>query len=76
MRAGVYPNHPVRNCRADYHFWYRTNTGEWVNKHGYGSYSEKLGDDLPTDDDSIGWNLHSSLPGYYDSDLVYYRITE
>ena len=61
-------------CLHDYHFWYRTNTGEWVNKHGYESYSQALGNDLPTDNDSLGW-YWSDVPEYYDSDLIYYRIT-
>lgn len=59
----------------DYHFWYRTDTGEWVNKHGYNSFSEKLGSDLPTNNDSVGWSL-GDYENYYDSDLIYYRITE
>ena len=61
------------NEEWDVHFWYRTNTGEWVNKHGINSESEKLTSDLPTDDYSAGWVFDDYY--YYDSDLVYYRIT-
>ncbi len=75
MRVGYQPSlNSVLNTTFDYHFWYRTDEGEWVNKHGYNSVSQQLGEDLPTDDDSIGWEL--IIPTYYDSDLVYYRITE
>lgn len=56
----------------DYHFWYRTDTGEWSNKHGYrGTGSELLGDDLPTTVGSAGWS-----DGFYDSDIIYYVLTE
>ena len=71
----------------DYHFWYRTDTGEWANKHGYNSPSEALGTDLPTTANSIGWALSGytiingvvyqyEYPNFYDSTIVYYRITE
>lgn len=61
---------------ADYHFWYRTNMGKWTNKHGYqnGSGSELL-DDLPSDDDSSGWAA-GDRNRFYDSDIIYYIITE
>lgn len=59
----------------DYHYWYRTNTGEWVNKHGWKSCSQQLGTDVPTDNNSDGWVCDSKRQ-YYDSDLVYYRLTE
>ena len=60
----------------DYHFWYRTDTGEWANKHGsQGTGSELLGDDLPTDNDSIGWYI-GSFPQFYNSDIIYYVLTE
>jgi len=64
------------STRMDYHFWYRTNTGEWVNKHGFrtGSGSEKLGSDLPTSISSIGWNL-DTITSFYNSDIIYYVIT-
>ena len=58
----------------DYHFGYRTDSGEWVNKHGYNSYSQRLGTDLPTNDNSKGWDCN--VAQYYNSNLVYYRITE
>lgn len=66
----------LHSCIADYHFWYRTNTGKWANKHGYknGSGSELL-DDLPSDDDSSGWAL-GDWNQFYDSDIIYYVITE
>ena len=38
-------------------------------------YRSELLDDLPTDDDSIGWNA-GDYENFYDSDLVYYRVTE
>lgn len=61
--------------KTDYHFWYRTDTGEWSNKHRHDyTGSEPLGDDLPTDDDSIGWQMNATL--YYDSDIIYYVMTE
>lgn len=60
----------------DYHFWYRTNTGEWANKHGFwGTGSEQLGDDVPTDDHSVGWKC-GTTSYYYDSDIIYYVITQ
>lgn len=42
---------------------------------GYCSESEKLGSDLPTTSDSDGWSLNE-YRNYYDSSLVYYRVTE
>ena len=76
MRVGWHPELP--RATWDYHFWYRTNTGEWVNKHGWESCSQQLGTDLPTDDGSIGWRIGDATiyHYYYDSDLVYYRVTE
>lgn len=74
MRVGFHPEFAGTNYWFDYHFWYRTDSGEWVNKHGYNSYSQRLGTDLPTNDASIGWNCNVSQ--YYNSNLVYYRITE
>jgi len=60
----------------DYHFWYRTDEGKWVNKHSNdGSGSEELGNDLPSDETSIGWDW-GDFQGFYDSDLIYYVITE
>ncbi len=58
---------------VDYHFWYRDNTGQWANKHGKNSTSEPLGYQQPTDDSSQGWKLYGYQ--YYDSNIVYYRIT-
>lgn len=59
----------------DYHFWYRDNTGRWNNKHGFGgTNSETLGYVLPTDNISDGWELYGIQ--YYNSGIVYYRITE
>ncbi|MBQ8388029.1 MAG: hypothetical protein IJX46_03805, partial [Clostridia bacterium] len=78
MRVGYHPEYydPFTfSTNFDYHFWYRTSEGEWVNKHGFGSASEPLGDDLPTDNGSLGWHCGQDKPYYYDSDLIYYRIT-
>ena len=74
MRAGYHEDNPL--TIADYHFWYRTNTGEWANKHGWrtGTGSELL-NDLPSNDDSSGWEL-DGYSEFYDSDIIYYVITE
>lgn len=58
----------------DYHFWYRTDTGKWANKHGWlnGSGSELLGD-MPSDDASPGWA--AGVYEFYDSDIIYYVVT-
>ena len=74
MRVGFHPEFAGTFYLYDYHFWYRTDYGEWVNKHGYYSISQKLGEDVPSDNSSTGWSL--IIPSYYNSDLVYYRITE
>ena len=58
---------------ASYHFWYRTNTGEWATKHG-AIESQLLGSDLPTDDNSPGWEVSSITS--YNSDIIYYVLTE
>lgn len=60
----------------DYHFWYRTNTGIWANKHGWQNNSgSELLSDMPSDDDSSGWSL-DFIPEFYNSDIIYYVITE
>ena len=59
----------------DYHFWYRTNNGQWSNKHGTGGYSELLPlSDTPTTNSSDGWALFGYYP-FYSSAVVYYRVT-
>lgn len=59
----------------DYHFWYRDNTGQWTNKHGTdGTPSQPLGTDIPTTNNSPGWAC--GIDNYYNSNIVYYRITE
>ena len=62
---------------TDYHSWYRTNTGEWANKHGYlsGTPSVPLGTDIPTTQNSSGWSL-GEISCFYNSDIIYYIITE
>ena len=60
----------------DYHFWYQTDNGQWTNKHGYNSFSQLLDYDIPTNNSSSGWKINPNLSQYYDSDLLYYRITE
>jgi hypothetical protein len=64
------------NGNFDYHFWYRTDTGEWANKHGWrtGTGSELL-NDMPSKTTSIGWEL-DGYSRFYDSDIIYYVITE
>ncbi len=58
----------------DYHFWYRTDTGKWANKHGNNYSGSELLDELPTDDNSRGWLSDFNLR--YDSDIIYYVMTE
>lgn len=65
----------VGNEGADYHFWYRTDTGQWANKHGSSGAGSELLNDLPGDDDSPGWQLDSNI-GFYNSDIIYYVLTE
>ena len=74
MRVGLHPEFSYTDLWFDYHFWYRCDSGEWMNKHGFDSPSEELGTDLPTNNNSIGWNC--MITHYYDSRLEYYRITE
>ena len=38
-------------------------------------YRSELLDDLPSDDDSSGWEL-DGYSEFYDSDIIYYVITE
>ena len=66
----------IINERAitDYHFWYRTNTGEWAHKAG-AIESQLLGNDIPTNNNSIGWSL-DGITQFYDSDIIYYVLTE
>lgn len=67
---------------VDYHFWYRTNSGAWANKHGFNEPSELLpATDLPTTNLSSGWQYRNDGYGYqcngfYDSAIVYYVLTE
>ncbi|MCQ2428242.1 MAG: RICIN domain-containing protein [Clostridia bacterium] len=76
MRVGLHSEGDINTyVFADYHFWYRTSSGEWANKHGIDSYSQILGNNLPTDDDSIGWSM-DGITGFYDSRIEYFRITD
>ena len=61
----------------DYHFWYCTDTGKWANKHGYktGSPSELLENDTPISSYTTGWNF-GIFVNFYNSDIIYYVITE
>jgi len=73
MRVG-YVNDNTRNV-FDYHFWYRTNNGQWSNKHGRAGYSELLpSSDTPSTNSSAGWKLYNYSP-FYSSSLIYYRVT-
>ena len=58
----------------DYHFWYRTDVGRWANKHGTIKGSEYL-HDMPSNDQSLGWKAYETY-GFYDSDIIYYVITQ
>ena len=71
FRVGKYSGY------MDYHFWYRTDSGEWANKHGFqnGSPSEPLGSDIPTTPNSNGWKL-GDINNFYNSDIIYYIISE
>lgn len=60
----------------DYHFWYRTNTGVWANKHGLKPSVLLPPTDQPTTDSSSGWYYGDVVPRYYTSDLVYYVLTK
>lgn len=63
------------NDRFDYHFWYRTNNGQWSNKHGTAGDSQLLpSSDTPTTNSSDGWKLYGYSP-FYSSSLIYYRVT-
>ena len=78
MRVGL---HTVGTGKKyDYHFWYRTNTWCWANKHGKAGASELLPiSDLPTTDSSSGWAIpypDGIFSEFYDSDIIYYIITE
>ncbi len=77
LRVGYHPELLLLyQTPFDYHFWYRTDNGEWANKHGYYSTSQPLGTDIPSDSNSIGWKMDYLSAQYYDSDLLYYVITE
>ncbi len=59
----------------DLHFWYRTNTGIWAHKQN-GLDSEKLegNDGIPYNNASKGWEFAGNP--YYNSSVVYYKITQ
>lgn len=59
----------------DVHFWYRTNTGHWANKHGHEGSPSELLEDMPTYNMSSGWS-DGVIYEFYDSDIIYYVITE
>lgn len=75
MRVGVgdYDGDGVRDY--DYHYWYRANTGDWYNKHGYRQASEKVSGNVvnpSTANTSDGWKLNGEY--FYTSSTVYYAI--
>lgn len=83
MRTGCHYISERNTYDRDYHFWYRTETGNWANKHG--SYpSEMLPiSNLPTSSSTTGWDLiyvvggvYFTYSNFYDSNIVYYVITE
>jgi hypothetical protein len=59
----------------DYHYWYRTDNGLWANKHGSQSSVLLPVSDTPSTNSSSGWALGGYSP-FYDSSIVYYRVTE
>lgn len=74
MRVGKRNDAPDA-YKFDYHFWYRTDTGPWANKHGGYSSVKLPASDLPTTNSSSGWTL-SSYDKYYNSSIVYYVLSE
>ena len=58
----------------DYHFWYRTYSGRWANKHGDAN-SEFLYNDTPSMNSSSGW-VYGGYSPFYTSDVYYYKITQ
>ena len=79
MRVGVHKY--VDSGSYDYHFWYRTSTGKWYNKHGteasepvkYTYSSVKQVIDPSTTDIVDGW-AKGSVEQYYNSKTVYYVV--
>lgn len=86
MRVGVRQFEGDLGYQRDYHFWYRTNTGNWAHKQG-DNHSELLPiTDLPTSTNTTGWDTvfdkiinnnhyYVECPHFYDSELVYYILT-
>lgn len=75
MRVGVgdYTGDGISDY--DYHYWYRANTGDWYNKHGYKEASEKVSGNVvnpSTANTSDGWKLGGKY--YYTSSTVYYAV--
>lgn len=59
----------------DYHYWYRTNNGPWANKHGEQGSALLPASDVPLTNSSSGWTL-GNYKYYYNSDIIYYVLTE
>lgn len=67
MRVGSHPGYP-----PDYHFWLQTSTGEWCDKAGWFNAATPKGDVNPTNEI---WNM-GTYYNFYDSDIIYFAITE
>lgn len=64
----------------DYHFWLQTETGEWCDKAGWYNAATLKGDVNPSNEN---WNLDYTVnqnphtyTNFYDSDTIYFAITE
>ena len=67
MRVGSHPGY-----LPDYHFWLQTSTGEWCDKAGWFNAATSKDDVNPTNEI---WNM-GTYYNFYDSDTIYFAITE
>ncbi|MBO4868814.1 MAG: DNRLRE domain-containing protein [Clostridia bacterium] len=75
MRVGIKYNYYGFYYVQDYHFWYRTASGRWANKHGSEPSIQLPTNDLPTNNSSSGWSIDNGQSQFYTSDIYYYRVS-
>ena len=66
LRIGHYKNN------WDYHFWLQSDNGEWCDKPDWRNAARKQGDVNPSEQD---WE-HMGIANFYDSDTIYFAVTE
>lgn len=80
VRVGSHYIADLEKYKHDYHFWLQTDTGEWCDKAGWYNAATLKGDVNPSNEN---WNynyyinqVQHTYTNFYDSDTIYFAITE